>query len=53
MIDYAHNAVALESILNTLRAYDPPRLISYLDVAETVPKTEDSRWVKYPEDWQT
>ena len=28
IIDYAHNAVALESILNTLRAYDPPRLIS-------------------------
>ncbi len=28
IIDYAHNAVALESILNTLRAYNPPRLIS-------------------------
>lgn len=28
IIDYAHNAVALESILNTLRAYNPHRLIS-------------------------
>lgn len=28
IIDYAHNAVALESILNTLRAYNPPRLVS-------------------------
>ncbi len=28
IIDYAHNAVALESILKTLRAYNPPRLVS-------------------------
>lgn len=28
IIDYAHNAVALESVLNTLRAYNPPGLIS-------------------------
>ena len=28
IVDYAHNAVALESILNTLRAYKPHRLIS-------------------------
>lgn len=28
IVDYAHNAVALESILNTLRAYHPNRLIS-------------------------
>ena len=28
IIDYAHNAVALESILQTLRAYQPNRLIS-------------------------
>ena len=28
IIDYAHNAVALESILNTLREYHPGRLIS-------------------------
>ena len=27
IVDYAHNAVALESILLTLRAYDPPRLV--------------------------
>ncbi|MDO4555924.1 MAG: UDP-N-acetylmuramoyl-L-alanyl-D-glutamate--2,6-diaminopimelate ligase [Lachnospiraceae bacterium] len=27
IIDYAHNAVALESILKTLRAYQPPRLV--------------------------
>ena len=28
MIDYAHNAMSLESILKTLRAYSPKRLIS-------------------------
>lgn len=28
LIDYAHNAVSLESILTTLRAYNPERLIS-------------------------
>lgn len=28
LIDYAHNAVSLESILKTLRAYEPGRLIS-------------------------
>jgi UDP-N-acetylmuramoyl-L-alanyl-D-glutamate--2,6-diaminopimelate ligase len=27
IIDYAHNAVSLESILKTLRAYNPPRLV--------------------------
>jgi len=27
IVDYAHNAMALESILLTLRAYDPPRLV--------------------------
>ena len=27
IVDYAHNAVALESILLTLRAYNPPRLV--------------------------
>lgn len=28
MIDYAHNAMSLESILTTLRAYNPKRLVS-------------------------
>ena len=28
LIDYAHNAVSLESILTTLRAYQPERLVS-------------------------
>jgi UDP-N-acetylmuramoyl-L-alanyl-D-glutamate--2,6-diaminopimelate ligase len=27
MIDYAHNAMALESLLTTLRAYEPGRLV--------------------------
>ena len=27
IVDYAHNAVALESILSTLRDYDPPRQV--------------------------
>lgn len=28
MIDYAHNAMSLESILNTIKQYDPKRLIT-------------------------
>ncbi|MGN1168101.1 MAG: UDP-N-acetylmuramoyl-L-alanyl-D-glutamate--2,6-diaminopimelate ligase [Lachnospiraceae bacterium] len=28
MIDYAHNAMALESLLNTLRDYEPGRIVS-------------------------
>ncbi len=28
MIDYAHNAMALESLLTTLRAYDPGRIVT-------------------------
>ena len=28
MIDYAHNAMALESLLTTLKAYEPTRLVS-------------------------
>ena len=28
MIDYAHNAMALESLLSTLKAYDPGRLVT-------------------------
>ncbi|MCQ2495104.1 MAG: UDP-N-acetylmuramoyl-L-alanyl-D-glutamate--2,6-diaminopimelate ligase [Lachnospiraceae bacterium] len=28
LIDYAHNAVALESVLETLRAYEPKRLVN-------------------------
>lgn len=28
MIDYAHNAMALESLLNTLRDYNPGRIVS-------------------------
>ncbi len=27
MIDYAHNAMALESLLNTIRAYEPKRIV--------------------------
>ena len=27
MIDYAHNAMSLESLLTTLKAYNPPRLV--------------------------
>ena len=27
MIDYAHNAMSLESLLTTLKEYDPKRLV--------------------------
>lgn len=38
MIDYAHNAMALESLLSTLREYHPKRLVCVFRMqAVTVP----------------
>ena len=35
MIDYAHNAMALESLLTTLREYHPHRLVCLFGLQET------------------
>ncbi len=52
MIDYAHNAMSLESLLSTLKEYGPERLVWSLDAA-TVPKLRRYGWVRYREDLQT
>ena len=52
MIDYAHNAMSLESLLTTLREYHPHRLVCCLAVEATVPETGDLRWEKCQEEWQ-
>ncbi len=38
LIDYAHNAVSMESILTTLRAYEPKRLICMFGAGGNRPK---------------
>ena len=52
MIDYAHNAMALESLLTTLREYHPTDWSACLAVAETVPGFAVMRWEKFPVVWQ-
>lgn len=51
MIDYAHNAMSLESLLTTLKEYEPADWSASLAVAETVPKPAALRWQRFPEDW--
>lgn len=53
MIDYAHNAMSLESLLTTLKNIIRSVWYAYLDAGETVPETEDLKWEKFQEDWQT
>lgn len=53
MIDYAHNAMSLESLLTTLKEYHPKRLVCLFGCGETVPETEGLRWERFQEDWQT
>ena len=45
MIDYAHNAMALKSIIRR-------DWCAYLDVVETVPNPDVLKWVKCLENWQ-
>ena len=44
MIDYAHNAMSLESLLTTLREYQPNGWYASLAAEETAPETADLRW---------
>ena len=44
MIDYAHNAVSLESLLKMLRSYEPGRIVCLLGVEETVPVIGVMQW---------
>ena len=53
MIDYAHNAMALESLLTTLKEYEPGRLYACLVVAETGQSHAVMRWERCHRDLQT
>ena len=53
MIDYAHNAMSLESLLTTLKEYHPKRLVCLFDAGATVRKTDATRWEKYREGLRT
>ena len=44
MIDYAHNAMSLESLLETLKEYHPHRLVCLFGSAETAPDCAALRW---------
>ena len=52
MIDYAHNAMSLESLLTTLKEYHPNVWYVCSDAVETVPETDALRWEKCPAVWQ-
>lgn len=53
LIDYAHNALSMENILETLREYNPHRLIVLFGAVVTDQRLEDMKWVKLPADLLT
>lgn len=46
MIDYAHNAMALKSLLTTLKSTNPKDWSACLAVEETEQRADDSKWEK-------
>lgn len=52
IVDYAHNAVALESILKTLREYHPARLISLFGCGGNRSKLRRFEMGRCPDVWQ-
>ncbi len=52
MIDYAHNAMALESLLTTLREYHPHRLVCLFGCGGNRSKSAVMRWERFLEEWQ-
>lgn len=52
MIDYAHNAMSLESLLTTLKNIIQNVWYVCSDAVETVPETDALRWEKCPAVWQ-
>ena len=52
MIDYAHNAMALESLLGTLKEYDPHRLVCLFGCGGNRSSCAVMRWVRFQERWQ-
>ena len=54
MIDYAHNAMSLESLLSTLKEYGPERFgLRSFGCGEPFQNCVATRWVRYREDLQT
>ncbi len=52
MIDYAHNAMALESLLTTLKEYEPGRLVCLFGCGGNRAKSAVMRWERYLQNWQ-
>lgn len=52
MIDYAHNAMALESLLGTLKEYDPHRLVCLFGCGGNRSKLRRYEMVRFQERWQ-
>ena len=54
MIDYAHNAMALESLLDTLRDYHPERIVTVFRLRwQQISRQDVMRWAKYPVNYRT
>ena len=53
MIDYAHNAMALESLLTTLKEYEPGRLVCLFGCGGNRAKSRVMRWERCHRDLQT
>ena len=52
MIDYAHNAMSLESLLTTLREYHPHGWCAFSAAAATGPGSGVLRWERFPAGWR-
>lgn len=52
MIDYAHNAMALESLLTTLKEYEPGRLVCLFGCGGNRANPAVMRWERYLQNWQ-
>mgnify|MGYP000152202478 CR=1 FL=1 len=52
MIDYAHNAMALESLLTTLKSMSRADWSACSDAEETVQNPAVMRWERYLQNWQ-
>ncbi len=53
MIDYAHNAMTLESLLDTLRDYHPERIVTVFGCGGNRSRQDVTRWEKYPVNYLT
>ncbi len=52
IVDYAHNAMALDALLTTLQDYHPGGSSAFSDAAVTVRQNDGFKWEKWQEDWR-